>query len=541
MRTFSADLPPEGHGPYRLMRGFGGPLVGRFLTSLDDPRAAQQRRLRVILNAARGSRFFAAHNLDAVQTLDDLRRTLPIRTYAQMSAWFDALANGQRDALTASPPSMLLETSGTTGTPKWLPVTRPWADSVADAQKLWLLAMVRDHEAVTRGKALTIVSPAEHARAPGGLPVGSNTGRMNRAQPWWLRMRYPVPYAAFGLKPSALKIYTLLRFALQQPITSITTANPSTVLLLARCLEAWKEDLAADLVDGTLKRGPAAEMDPRTRRSFYWSLRRRRPPKDWRMGHIWPLVLINCWKGGAARYFVERIPDALGRELPIREVGVTASEGYFAIPLGDDWPGGVLWTEGHIMEFVDVLTDDVCWAWELSPGRQYRMIITTEAGLFRYDLRDIIEVVGRCGQTPVIRFVGKAGRYLNATGEKVTEEQISTALRDAAAEVGVQPVGFTVRLRFHEIPIFVLAVEGELNHALIAAFDRHLRKINLEYEAKRESGRLGMVHGEQLRDGTYTRYRAARVAAGAPEGQIKDPILAISDEEWARIARASQG
>lgn len=549
MLSFSPALGRDGNGPYRLLRGIGDGLVRRFLAALDDPRAAQERRLRLILQNLAGSRFAQEHpGLTRAQTLNDLRSALPIRGHADHLPWLDAIAAGERRVLTRAPVTSLLETSGTSGTPKWLPVTAPWARSVSEAQQLWILAMIRDHEAVTRGKALTIVSPAVHAHAPGGLPVGSNTGRMHLAQPWWLRLRYPVPYRAFTLSPADLRLYTLLRFALQQPISSLTTANPSTLLLLCRRLQsAWREDLSADLRDGTLRHGPARDLDAASRRWLERRLRRHAPPTDWRPAQIWPLALLN-WKGGPAQYFVDRLPEAIGADLPVREVGVTASEGYFAIPLGDDWPGGVLWTEGHLLEFVpeDSPTPDadVRWSWELEVGGRYRLIITTEAGLYRYDLQDIVEVVGFCQNTPVIRFVGKAGRYLNTIGEKVSEAQVSAALRDAARQTGLHPIGFTAQMRLGEVPHIELAIEAPSAppaalSALSMAFDEKLQAMNVEYSGKRASGRLGEVAPRAVSAGTYARYRARRVAEGAPEGQIKDPITALHDAEWQRILDAS--
>ena len=71
-----------------------------------------------------------------------------------------------------------------------------------------------------------------------------------------------------------------------------------------------------------------------------------------------------------------------------------------------------------------------------------------------------------------------------------------------------------------------------------ALFDQALRGLNVEYDARRESGRLGEALALALPEGTFLRFRAARVAAGAPEGQVKDPILALDDSEWARVIGA---
>ena len=539
MPDFTPNLGRDGNGPYRLLRGFGDSLVRRFLASVADPKPAQEKRLEVILRSARGTRFAAEHGLSPGMSLDAYRAATPVQTFEQLAPWFTAVSNGERRVLTRERTSQLLETSGTTGRPKHLPVTPTWAKGVSEAQQLWVMAMVRDHEAVSKGKALTVVSPAAHAVSPGGLAIGSNTGRMHLAQPWWVRLRYPVPYEAFCLTASDVRLYTILRFALQSSISTLTTANPSTILLMCRRLVAWQEELSADLMEGTLRRGPAAALDPLLRRKLERKLKKHPPPTDWRPGRIWPLAVVNCWKGGPARYFVQRLPEALGVDVPIREVGVTASEGYFAIPLGDEWGGGVLWNEGHLLEFIDE-SGAIRWGWELQEGQRYRMVISTTAGLYRYDLQDIIEVIGFCERTPVIRFVGKAGRFLNATGEKVSEEQISEAVRDAAAELGVAPVGFTARLVPGEIPRMDLAAEGVPDPAaMAAAFDRHLRRLNIEYDGKRGSDRILPPTGRDLPPGTYLRFRQLRVADGAPDGQVKDPIVAITAAEWAMIEAAA--
>jgi hypothetical protein len=67
-----------------------------------------------------------------------------------------------------------------------------------------------------------------------------------------------------------------------------------------------------------------------------------------------------------------------------------------------------------------------------------------------------------------------------------------------------------------------------------------LRTINIEYEAKRESERLGEICLESFSPGTYHRFREKRILEGAPAGQLKDPIVAMTEEEWERIAEASR-
>jgi len=519
--SFSED----GNGPYRLFRGIEKGLVEAYERSVRSPREAQQERLDAMLAGATGTAFAADHGLSGPLSLEAFRERVPIRSYDELAPWMARVHAGEPDVLTRQPPRSLLKTSGTTGASKLLPVTEAYAKEVRQGQALWRLALLRDHERVSQGKALTVVSPAIEGRLPSGLPYGSNTGRLQDEQPWLVRLNFPVPRAVAHIEDAEARIYALLRFALQADIATLTTANPSTVLLLARKLREHQDDLARDLVAGTCSFGPRLPLSARLR------LRRRQPPEDWRPAKIWDLAVVNCWKGGPAGWFLDRFPKALGADLPVREVGLTASEGYFAIPMSDGDEGGVAWLGGHVLEFLD--DQGPRWAWELEVGRRYRLVVTTSAGLYRYDLNDIVEVTGFVGEAPLLRFVRKGRNVLSVTGEKVTEDQVVGVLRRLAPDA----TGFTLRVRMAEVPIYELAVEGDLRG--LEAFDEALRGANVEYDSKRATGRLAPAHLVEVAPGTYARRRAARVAAGAPDSQVKDLVLAVTEAEWEELMAAA--
>jgi len=535
MSAVAPGLTGDGTGAYRFLRWVLRGSVRRFLSGLEDPRAAQTEVLRQLIAGAKGTEFGATHQLDRVKTLDEFRAAVPVRTHEDLLPWLDRVAAGERSVLTREPVLQLLETSGTTGTPKHLPVTASWARKVQEAQALWTLGLIQEQKGVSRGEVLTVVSPERHATSPGGIPIGSNTGRIRRAQPWWLRNRYAVPAAVIGIADPVARQYALLRFAISAQVSSWTTANPSMILLLCRRLQEWRGELSADLAGGTLRHGPAASLSELERAPLERMLQPGQPPEDWRPCSFWPLAAVNCWTQGPAAYFAARLPEALGGDVPIRDVGLRASEGFFAFPMRTDDPGSVLWSGGHLLEFIG---DDglARWSWELEVGEEVRLVVSTQAGLYRYDLADRIVVVGRCGRSPVVRFVGKHGRFLNAIGEKVTAAQVSAAMDVAAGLVGHSPVGFCARVRQGEVPVFEVAVEGDGDPArLLQAFDTALTEQNVEYAGKRKSGRLGAPEPVILAEGSFARYREDRVREGAPEGQVKDPILALDDHTWAQV------
>jgi acyl-CoA synthetase (AMP-forming)/AMP-acid ligase II len=502
-------FPPEGNGPYRLLRALGGAPVDRFERALDHPERAQADRLAVVLAATAGSTFGAAHGLGGAPDLDRLRAAVPIRTHADFLPWLDRVEAGEPGVLTTDRVLQLVQTTGTTGRPKRVPVTRAWADSVATAQRLWVLGLLRDDEALAGGAALSVVSPAVAGHTTGGLPYGSNTGRMFLEQPFWVRWRAPVPWPVYLLDDPETRQYAILRHALAADVRSWTAANPSTILLYRRRLQAWWEELCRDLHDGTLRRTGARR------------LARRRLSGD----PAWPWALrrVCCWLGGPAAFFAARVPAALGADVPIREAGLSASEGYFAVPVDDGDP--VAWLHGHVLEFVGA-DGQPRWAWEVEAGSTYRLVVTTEAGLVRYDMGDLVRVTGFVGRTPRLVFAGRAGAELSAVGERVTESQLLAAVA-AACPAATHVSAAIVWAEVPRLDVILGVPEGAAPPAdtLAAALDTALRRENVEYADRRESGRYAPLRARLLPERAWARWRDARVAGGAPEAQLKEPVV----------------
>jgi len=507
-------FPTGGHPPYALLRWLHRERVARFERSLETPEAAQRARLAAILAGAEGSDFAREHGLAPGMSLEQYRGAVPLRAHASLKPWLDRVESAEPGVLSRLPVIQMVQTSGTSGAPKRLPVTMPWAESVGAAQGLWVLGLLRDDEQLAGGAALSIVSPAVTGATSGGVPVGSNTGRMFLAQPWWVRWRAPVPYEVYGIDDVPTRQYAILRHALAADVRSWTAANPSSILLYMRRLrEDWAE-LQRDLADGTLSRLGQRGLARRRlgdEPALPWSLRR-----------------VNTWKGGPAAFFVARLPAALGVDVPIREAGITASEGFFATPVDDGDP--VAFLDGHLLEFVDG-GGQVRWAWELELGREYRLVVSTEAGLYRYDLGDIVRVTGLAGRAPRLVFVRRAGNELSAVGERVTESQLLAV----ASALGLSAL--SASLAWAEVPWLRLAYAGATDVSA-ADFDLRLRAENLEYDDRRATGRLGLPVLSRISDTAFTAWRARRVAEGAPEAQVKDPVI-LAPERWDELISLS--
>ncbi len=503
--------------PSRVLGALRRGLVRQFASDLQDPAGAQLRALSRVLDSARDTAFGRAYGLAKVRKVEDYRRAVPVQSFMEHQPWLEQVWRGETSVLSRHRVTGFVKSSGTTGAPKRLPVNEVWSTEIADAQFLWLLAMLAEQPEVSGGFALATVGKYPEAHSPAGIPIGANTGRMAMEQPFLVKSRYVVPREVWAIEDPDVRTYVALRIALARDIRTWTTANPSTLLAWSRAMLRWREDLSADLVDGTLTHGPAAMLDAGLRRRLWGWAFRKTPPTDFRPGAFWRLAAVNCWKGGFAPYFVERLPAALGFSGPIREVGITASEGYFAIPLHSSWWGGVAWGGGHFLEFVPEEGGEPCLLSELQIGARYRLVISTTAGLYRYDLEDVVKVVGWYSNTPLLTFCGKTQDTLSVVGEKVTVAQLASVMATFGA-LG----GFSVGVGLAERPWYELWVEGDVDPVL---FDQRLSDINAEYADRRATDRLGLPTVRRVPEGTWAQWRNRRLLEGVAEGQLKEPIF----------------
>ena len=151
------------------------------------------------------------------------------------------------------------------------------------------------------------------------------------------------------------------------------------------------------------------------------------------------------------------------------------------------------------------------------------MFVTTQDGLYRYDMNDIVRVNGRVHETPTLEFVQKGKGTTSITGEKLTESQVLDAAPAVLSQRGVGQRFFIV-IADEEAAAYTMYVEAERHEGgegIAREVDARLSKLNVEYEAKRKSGRLAPLTLRWLRRGTGDEYRATCVATGQRDAQFK--------------------
>ena len=524
-----------------------------FLKAVMDPVGAQRQLLTSILERNRDTEYGRKHGFAEIRDLAEYQRRVPVVEYENIRGEIDRMTRGEPNVLTAEPPVMFAQTSGTTGKPKYIPVT-------ATCQKhggtsTWVHFARIDHPQIFAGKVITVVSPAIEGRTPAGIPYGSTSGMVVRELPKIAQDTYAVPYEVYEIDDYTAEYYTLLRFGLPEDVTLLASANPSSVLMLAEMADRFADKLIRDIHDGTL--GDDIEIEkslrqvlvPRLTANPAWAreLEKMRSKRGGRLvpADYWPrLALIGCWKGGTVGSYIERFPewyDPDGRGMvPVRDMGYLASEARMSVPVSDNGAGGVLTVNLNVFELVpteevenhpdDPAAWNVLGVHEAEVGREYHVIITTTGGLYRYDMNDVIEVVDRWHDTPVVVFRRKGRGMSNLTGEKVCVNHLIEAVECAVQASGMNALHFKAepdgaesryvfKVEFEQMP------SEEVARKFLAAMDEALGKCNVEWKSKRASGRLREPVFQVMHAGWYERGKQKLVADGKRLFQSKTILL----------------
>jgi hypothetical protein len=533
-----------------LVSAAGRGPAQRFDSACRTPELAQTARLIELCTRHAASEFGRTHNFSSVRSLKDFQARVPIQDYVDLRPDIQRMMLGETSVLVDEPVELFARTSGTAGEPKFIPSTRRCrTEDHAEQLRTWFHSALRAHPKLFHGAVLSMTSPAVEGVTPSGIPYGSVSGLMQRHMPRVVKRCYVIPEELTASTAHQDRWYALALLGLAADVTFLATANPSSILRLVETIDTRSDELLRDLKDRTLLGAPQLEAHVRTavlqrlrgagaRVVELESMRRSRGgrllPSDY-----WPhLQLIGCWKGGTVGGHVARFDPwfrGLDGSVPVRDWGWLSSECRGSIPLSDQGASGVLSVHKVVLEFVpaeelDRSQPETLPVQALETGREYGVIVSTSGGLWRYDMNDIVEVVGRHHETPCIVFRRKGRGMTSMTGEKLSVNQVILAVDRAARANGCTIDHWRVEADPDESRYILMAESKQglppmARGPLLRVFDLELRKLNLEYGAKRSSGRLHMPVLHVMRSGWYAAGRKAHADAGGRVFQAKTIVL----------------
>jgi hypothetical protein len=532
-----------------------------FLAGLDRPEAVQASvLLEKILRPNQDSEYGRRHGFASIATPRDYQRALPIVRYGDISDEIDRTAAGENGVLVTEPVRRFFLTSGSSAKPKTIPVTSTFIGDKSRAFGLYWAFLFGQHPDAQSGKVVGNFSDSGGSyKLPCGLPVsseGSYWAAVSAATQQ--RGKSPLPKSVGAIRDSAARYYAVARILVEENVSLVMALNPSTILLLFRKMNELADTLIRDVERGGISgdfdvgaevRDHIAARYPGnpTRAAELRALREPRTTEgdaaELLAHRVWPnLRLMVSWRSPMQQPYLKLLAPQLGG-VPQRDYILMASEGIIAIPHEDHGSGGLLATPIHFYEFIpeeqaDSASPDVLLAQDLEVGKNYVVLLSTSAGLYRYNISDVIHVRGKQGRTPIVEFLYRTGATSSITGEKLTEDQVVATVDALAARHHLRVEAFTLLPAKDGFPRYVLLLElaalpdGDTLHALPGALDADLQERNIEYGAKRSSLRLEATEIWLVARGSYEALRQRRIAAGANDAQIK-PVGLTRDARFA--------
>lgn len=523
-------------------------LWKQFEATTHRPAETQQHVLNRLLKNNARTAFGKEYGFDSIRTPADFQRRIPIQSFTGFSPWVDRIAAGEKAVLTAEPVVFFNKSSGTSGKPKLIPVTQTWINETGRLRKIWGGLASANHPRLLSGKAISIVYSANGGKTEGGIEYGSLSGRVYLQSPGVLRRRYALPYEVARITDPESKQYASMRLAAIQDVTFLFSTNAATVLSMVETGQQRAGELIRDVADGTLS--PNLDLPAGVREGLAPYLRpnaeaaRRldkilREKGTLRPMDYWPnCALLGCWLGSTVGVASKRLPEWFAPSLTVRDVGLAASEGVFTLPVSDQVSSGPLTVDTCFYEFIPVENSDesdppALTAEQLTVGSEYVIVITTSAGLYRYNINDVVRVTGMHHGTPMVEFVRKGSDCTNLSGEKMDISHILTTVESAQRESGVAILNFKVQAdtekflyRFHVELGDPAADKRKLAHAL----EKNLAATNSYYAKWINERQLSPLEVCVMKPGWFERYVNLALLNGARHGQFKPTLLSIQPE-----------
>lgn len=492
------------------------------------------------------------------------RRAVPLQRYDDVAPAIQRMASGEPAVLCSEPVLFFAQTSGTTGAAKLIPAT---AASFAWQRRYYtgLNPAVPARElpgGFDPHPGISLLSAAGTSRrTAGGTPVAlasaNGLSRVRRLAPYL----WTSPWAVFEVAELEALWYLHALFGLRTRTAKFLNAVFAPHLLAwLRFVEARFDSLLRDIAQGSL---PAELSLPPAQRSALLAQLSPDPQRAAELAQAaapgfsgfvrraWP------WMRYAATVitgpFAAAVPGLRHylSELPIHTTVLSASEGMLGLNLELARPERyVLCTGSAHFEFIPLSAvsgdqPQTRTLAELQRGDKYELVLTNFAGLYRYRMGDVVEVLGFHHQAPVLGFCYRLGSILDLVGEKTSEDQALAAVQqtighDNLVDYAAWPDALARPPRYvfyiEQRPLLSPAVDSSSAPAaqLADQLDDALCQANVGYAGYRSGGyRLAPPLVRLLRSGTFAALARLRLAQNPDAGsnQLKTPRL-LKDERW---------
>jgi len=404
------------------------------------------------------------YNFSQISSYEDFKNTAPLMEYEDFKPWIDRVMAGEQDLLWPGETKWFAKSSGTTSSrSKLIPVTKESLEDCHYKGGKDLLSLYYDNHPNRKlytGKHLIIGGSAEIHTNP--LSEDSYFGDLSaiivKNLPWWCEIRRTPAKEIALLSEWEDKIERMARSTIKDDVKIIAGVPSWTLVLANRILEITGKS---------------------------------------NLKEVWPNLEMFMHGGVNFEPYREQFKKLIPDDSMNYVETYNASEGFFGIQdlvkademlLMLDY--GVFFEFIPMSEFKGKESKTIVSIDDVETGVNYAIVISTNAGLWRYIIGDTI----RFTSTLPYRFkiTGRTKSFINTFGEELIVENAELAITEACSKTNAQIREFTVAPVYmegkeqgaHEWLIEFMQYPDEMDRFNLV-LDEKLREINSDYDAKR--------------------------------------------------------
>ncbi|HET8855257.1 MAG TPA: GH3 auxin-responsive promoter family protein [Salinimicrobium sp.] len=427
---------------------------------MKNPEAVQSELLRDLIQTARHTEYGKKYSFDQISDYEDFIKNVPVRTYEDFEPDIERSRRGEVNIFWPTPIKWFAKSSGTTSAKsKFIPVSEDSLEKCHFAAGKDLLCMYLNNNPESkmfRGKSLRLGGSKELYKK-NNTQYGDLSAILIDNMPIWAKFSSTPNDEISLMSDWELKMPAIVNRAVKENVTSLAGVPSWMLVLLNNVLEeSGKENLF----------------------------------------EVWPNLEVYFHGGVNFMPYAEQYRKILPRKSFKYYESYNASEGFFAIQDRNNSSELLLMLDyGIFYEFIpmdqyDNREEAIIPLSQVKTGCNYAVVITTNAGLWRYMIGDTIRFTSVDPYR--IRVTGRTKHHINVFGEELIIENAEEALKKASDIVRCEIVEYTAA------PVFMEGREKGAHEWIIefktppadmekfkTELDIALQEVNSDYEAKR--------------------------------------------------------
>jgi hypothetical protein len=429
----------------------------------NNPIATQQQVFEDLIQQAKNTQFGSDHHFDQIKTFEDFSKNVPVRDYEGLKSYVDKVVKGEENILWKGKPLYFAKTSGTTSGAKYIPLTKESMPFHIEAARNAILHYIHEtgNADFVDGKMIFLQgSPILEEK--NGVKLGRLSGIVAHFVPKYLQKNRLPSWETNCIDDWETKVNAIVEETFDQNMTVIS-GIPSWVQMYFEKLQQK---------GGTRAEGKLSEAKP--------------------VGEIFKNFNLFIYGGVNYEPYRAKFENLIGRKVDSIEL-FPASEGFFAYQDSQKEKGMLLLLNSGI--FYEFIKSDEFYSenpkrhtiGEVELGVNYVLIISTNAGLWGYNIGDTVQFTSLKPYRVIVS--GRIKHYISAFGEHVIGKEVESALQEAIIGTNIRINEFTVApqitpnegLPYHEWFI-EFENEPENPEAFAESLDNAMRKQNMYYD-----------------------------------------------------------